>query len=162
MAIDLPKPLRIDNAYAFIDHPTRLAVYKYWGVVTPKETGAVYAWIGATLQSLPPSYARGAVFDFREVEEFEIGNTPVAKRASKEANQNADQSELSLMPVVMLVGSLRQEVKVSTSMMGAPELRKRIVRSQEGGLEFLNKWNAEHNRTFDIDESMLNHWPTLD
>lgn len=151
-----PTPLQTPNAQAFIDPVTRLVYCKYENVVTPVETNAVYDWILAGINDFHVPDFRGTIFDFREVTSFEIGNTPIAVRASSSVNTAYD---LSMYPVALVVRTLRQEVKVRTSLMGNDGARKYVAHSQDNALAFINEWNYQHRRTFDMDENLLTAWP---
>ena len=154
-----PAPLLIDGVTIFVDLERLLISYRYHGTLTIDITTAVYEWMSHGMSTwFDIKDFRGAVFDFRDVTYFEIGNTPIAIRASEEASRISD---LSVFPVALIVKTLPQEVKVRTSMMGGDGARKHISRSERQALEFINEWNNQFDRTFDLSDDMMISWPQM-
>ncbi|MEM8857395.1 MAG: hypothetical protein AAGD96_03690 [Chloroflexota bacterium] len=154
-----PPPLITENAVAFVDIKTGLVSYKYKNIVSPVETEAVYNWILSGLDWFDEDKFRGAVFDFREVKKFALGNMVLAKEKSQEVNESQN---FSIFPIGMLVANTVQEVKVRMSMMGGDIYRKHISLSPEGTLSFINAWNSANGREFDDLKDVLNVWPTFE
>ncbi|MEM9776263.1 MAG: hypothetical protein AAF902_16925 [Chloroflexota bacterium] len=154
-----PPPLITENAVAFVDVKTGLVSYKYRNIVSSDETAAVYNWILEGLDWFDEDKFRGAIFDFRDVKKFALGNMVLAKETSQELN---DSSNFSIFPISMVVANTVQEVKVRMSMMGGDIYRKHISQSPEGALDFINQWNEAHDRQFDNLKDVLQMWPTLE
>ncbi len=155
-----PKPLILPNVTIYVDLPTRLIIYEYRNVVNTEVTKAAYAWAGAGMSSwFEPDDFRASIYDFRQVSDFAIGNTPVAIRASQNINTI---TSLTTFPVALIVSNLRQEVKVRTTMMGPDGARKYIAKSPQTALEFVNEWNVQHDRQFNIPEALLHILPEFD
>ena len=154
-----PLPLVTENAIAFVDVKTGLISYKYRNIVSTVETAAVYNWILEGLDWFDEDKFRGAVFDFREVKNFALGNMIVAKEKSQEVNSSP---KFSIFPIGMVVANTMQEVKVRMSMMGGDIYRKHITHSPEGALFFINEWNQAHDRQFDHLQDVLEDWPVLE
>lgn len=157
LPLTTPNPLKLNNVTVYVDLKTRLAIYEYRNVVNIETTEAVYKWMSEGMSTwFDVADFRASIFDFRQVTHFEIGNTPVAIRASQAANEITD---LARFPVALIVSTLRQEVKVRTTMMGGDGARKYVSRSEDQALAFINEWNGQHGRTFDIDDRLLTFWP---
>ncbi len=153
---DMPLPLDTKNAKGFVDPELRLVYQSYHDIVTPDVTRVMYQWIGNGMHWFNVNAFRGSIFDFREVTQFTVGNNPVAIKSSKSINENLD---TTIYPVVMVVDSIQQEIKVRLSLMGEPAARKFICRTNETALEFINEWNKQSGRHFD--ESIdFSAWPT--
>ncbi|MEM8861616.1 MAG: hypothetical protein AAGD96_25105, partial [Chloroflexota bacterium] len=103
-----PEPLSVENATAFADLDTLLISYRYGAIIDKDVTTAVYGWMKNGMMTwFEEEDFRGAIFDFRHVKNFAVGNTPAAKQESKEANQIAD---LSIFPVALIVNNVQQEI----------------------------------------------------
>ncbi len=156
--IPIQDPIITENLVMYIDYDLRFVHYIYRNILTPVETEIVYKRMIHDIQTwFRPEDFRGGLFDFRQVESFQIGNTPIAKNNSVRANEAGN---LALLPTILLVDSLEQEVRVRASLLGAPSRRKYIAKTEQDGLTFLNEWNAQHKRQFDdVSEEMLWRWP---
>ncbi|MFK7801162.1 MAG: hypothetical protein AB8G95_06005 [Anaerolineae bacterium] len=154
-----PTPLLMENVTVFADLNTALVSYTYRNVISERETFAVYEWMKTGLSTwFKEENFRGAIFDFRDVTKFSFGTVAVAKEESSEANKIAD---LSIFPVALMVNNTRQEVKVRMSMLGGDSNRKHLARKNLEALDFINEWNLQHNRKFDIPEEKLALWPAF-
>lgn len=151
-----PAPLITDNAIAFADLNTLLIGYQYKNVINNDVTTDVYNWMINGMQTwFDEDDFRGAIFDFRNVHTFALGSSLTAKQASQKANQMTD---LSIFPVALVVKNVQQEIKVRRTMMTGDNRRKCIVYEEEQALLFINEWNRQHHREFDlpIDRLLMN------
>jgi hypothetical protein len=140
----------------------RLTMVVYRGVLSPDVTAQTYGWLISLANAAPePSStpnSRATIFDFRDVTEFVTGNLSTVQRSSKTINTTTD---LSKHAVVLLVKNLYQQQMVSVSMkVTAQEPRKRIFKTEEDALAFINRWNEQHGLTFDVAPELLTIWPT--
>ena len=85
-----------------------------------------------------------------------FGNKASA-REGVEAVRN--QSDLSDYPVAMIVNNVVQEVEVRMTMIGGDSRRKAIFYSEEQALQFINEWNRQNDRQFDLDDEFMLKWP---
>jgi len=155
-----PDPLITENAIAAADLDTLLINYQYNDIINTDVTTDVYNWMIHGMQTwFDEDDFRGAIFDFRNVKTFALGNTLTAKQASEEANQILD---LSIFPVALIVKNVQQEIKVRMTMMTGNTRRKCVVYGEDQALVFINEWNRQHKRMFDIPSEKLLHIPALD
>jgi hypothetical protein len=151
------KPLQIETSEAFYDDALRLVVVKYRGVVNSMVTAAVYGWVLELVANVPIETSRGSIYDFREATHFDNTNLRTVQRSSKKINVQVD---VSNHPVALLVSNMLQEQMVRVSMKITPqEERKRIVKSEQDALAFINDWNEKHNAKFDLTAQQLAEWP---
>ncbi|MBZ0285132.1 MAG: hypothetical protein K8L97_30645 [Anaerolineae bacterium] len=114
----------------------------YHGVLTPDVTRAVYGWMGELIAQAGGdiSLARGSVYDFRDVTDFDAHNLTSVQRQSAQVQ---DQANLQNHPVALVVDTMKQEQFVKLFMkLTAQEDRKRIVHSVEGALQFIKLFLA--------------------
>ena len=159
MALPLtpPEPLVLNNVKTAVDLDTRLTLFEYRHVLDMRATNEVYKWTAYGIATwFHTADFRASIYDFRQVEYFEIGNTPIAIRASQEVNRLTD---LSKYPIVLLVNTLKQEVRVRTTAMGGDGARKYVTRNTSDALNFINEWNHHHKRYFDLSDEIMRLWP---
>lgn len=114
----------------------------YHGILTPDVTRVVYGWLVELIQQANGdiSIARGSVYDFRDVTDFDAHNLTSVQRQSAQVQNQVD---LQNHPVALVVESMKQEQFVKLFMkLTAQEDRKRIVHSVEGGLQFIKLFLA--------------------
>lgn len=133
------EPLEIERAYAYLDEETRIIRIKYNGNLDGQTSTQVYTWLNGVVQALGIEAIAGEIFDFREVREFLPDNIMEARKKSRGMNLRNDTSS---MPVVMIVKDFYQEEILRGPMQNLPENpRKRIVRTEEEALTFIQEWN---------------------
>ncbi|MEM9775067.1 MAG: hypothetical protein AAF902_10835 [Chloroflexota bacterium] len=155
-----PDPLITENAVAFADLDTLLIGYQYNNIIDTDVTTDVYNWMIHGMRTwFNEDDFRGAIFDFRNVNTFALGNTLTAKEASEEANQVLD---LSIFPVALIVKNVQQEIKVRMTMMTGNTRRKCVVYGEDQALVFINEWNRQHNRKFDLPSENFLNGPAFD
>ncbi|RMG83052.1 MAG: hypothetical protein D6712_13670 [Chloroflexi bacterium] len=139
--------IKSEDLDAHFDSDNMLLFITYRGVLSDKQTLRVYEWfhelLTATMkEGLYPSDLRGAVFDFREVTDFRQYNLLTVMRESQKMNKTAN---FSHVPVAMVVNSLLQEELVRVALKVSPQdYRKRIVRTPQEALNFIDNWHREH------------------
>ena len=154
-----PDPLLLENVTVFADLETALVYYQYRNIVSSVETREVYQWVKHALQTwFKEDDFRGAIFDFRDVTKFSFGNTAVAKEQSREVNEISD---LSIFPISLVVTNTKQDVQVRMAMPGGDSSRKHVAYSTQDALDFINEWNLQHDRNFDLSEELMNKWPSM-
>ena len=100
---------------------------------------------------------RATIFDFRDVKSFRFGNK-ASTREGVEAVRN--QTDLSNYPIALVVNNVVQEVEVRMTLIGADSQRKGVFYTSEAALQFINEWNRQHERVFDVAEELMLAWPT--
>jgi len=154
-------PLITENSVVFADPETRLISYNYSGTITRENTVASAEWVRNLYEKVPHDKAfRGGIFDFRDVTGFEFGIAAVAQKYNREITEK---QASSLFPMVYLVSNVRHEVKIRMSLILSvgDAARKCVTYSPDHALLFINEWNLQHNRTFDIPADLLNTWPHI-
>jgi uncharacterized protein YggU (UPF0235/DUF167 family) len=97
----------------------------------------------------------GAVFDFRDVTQFDNSNLTSAQRRSEAFNSKFD---LSRIPAALIVGDSYQQRMMRISLNISPQQnRKRIVSSVEDAIKFIREFNSKNR---DADEITSNIDPT--
>ncbi|MEM8857366.1 MAG: hypothetical protein AAGD96_03545 [Chloroflexota bacterium] len=155
------EPLITENSAVFADLETRLITYYYKGLVTRENAVASAKWVSDLYKRIPHEKTfRGGIFDFREVTGFEIGIATVAQKYNREITKMQASNKF---PIVYLVGNVRQEVKVRMSLVLSvgDAARKCVTYYPEEALTFINEWNLQQNRTFDLSEETLLAFPKL-
>jgi hypothetical protein len=138
---------------AHYDTDQRILFVTYRGVLTPQVTIQFYQWLGKMIQNRPELVAEalGSIFDFRQVTEFDHRNLTSAQRQSQQVNTQVD---LSHHPVAMIVGSMLQEQILRLELKISPQqTRKRIVRSEEAALTFINRFQSVEKKPDKIRET---------
>jgi hypothetical protein len=129
-------PLELPNVHAYVDVEQQIGYVIYRGKLTQEATAQVYKWMMDLFKKYGVQIVRGGIFDFREVTEFERNNLSAVQRRSRELNTAAD---FSATPIALVVSTLIQEQMVRVGQQVTPQQdRKRIVRSVEEGLAFIN------------------------
>jgi len=160
MTFYIPPPLITKNLTAIVDEGTRLVCYKYGTEITIEDIVAVYARIKADMEAgFKEDRFRGGIMDFREVKKFPLGNTLTVNQESTKVQNVVD---LSVVPVALIVSNVQQEVKIRMTMMGSGAHRKCVVYSEQDALAFINEWNIQHDRHYDISPDLLLTYPQID
>lgn len=131
---------------AYYDPEARILHVIYRGILSPEVSARFYHWLGAAIARFPEEVnrARGSIFDFREVTQFDNANLTSAQRESKTLNQQGDFAD---HPVAMLVGNNTQEEFVRLTLMITPgQKRKRIVFSPEEALVFIDLFHRNRGK----------------
>jgi hypothetical protein len=143
-------PLKTENLHCYNDPDYRLTIVAYSGELTPAVTSQAYAWLGRAKPELL-KLIRGSIFDFRKVTIFNTGNLSTLQRKSRELNAEIKEYQI---PVAMLVANLYQEKMVYISSKISPgEDRKRIVKSVDAALAFLEEYNKKWDKHIDTNAS---------
>lgn len=139
MMDDLPR-LDTEHVSAYFDPQMGISFITYRGHLTAEVTETLYAWVRSLLPHIGPDATRGVIFDFRQVTRFHQGNLEASRKQSVTINQEADNSTHC---VALIVDNFYQEQLVSVSMNLTPgEKRKRIVRSMDEALAYIETWHA--------------------
>jgi hypothetical protein len=138
------KALESDDVSAHYDAGLMFIIYK--GTLTPQTTALAYNWMIETMQCV--DVPDGAVFDFREVKQFDNSNLSSAQRQSQTFNSKFN---ISLIPAALLVGNAYQERMTQISLNLSPQKdRKRVVWSMEDALGFIKTYNQNHPDAADV------------
>lgn len=133
-------PLEHENAVAKFDAETRLVIVTYSGELDAATTTRVYEWLADLADAQGIESLRGEIFDFRQVTEFMPDNLMAARKVSRRMNLRHDVQNL---PVAMIVKDFIQEEILRGPMQNVKEnVRKRIVRSMDDALAFIDNWHA--------------------
>lgn len=133
-------PLSTPQVRAYYDPAEHIVHVVYQSEVTPQVTKEVYSWTADLAQKVPPGTVRGAIYDFRATTQFVAANISTVQRESRTLNSKVNMSNI---PVALIVTTLMQEQMVRVGMKITPEEnRKRIVKSEEEALSFIQQWHA--------------------
>ena len=134
--------LEIEQASAYFDPESRIVRVAYSGSLGSDVTVEVYAWLDGLVKEIGVDSINGQIFDFSNVTEFQESNLQTARKASKKMNIRIDTSKI---PVALVVGTFYQEEILRGSMQISPDhVRKRIVKSEEEAMAFIEEWNMTH------------------
>ena len=134
------EPLETNFASAHYDDATRIIHIAYRGYLTSEASSEVYAWLKTVVDEAGVENIYGEIFDFRGVLEFMPDNLMDARKKARGLNLRLEQ----LFPVAMVVKDFYQEEILRGPMQNVPEnTRKRIVRTPEEALAFLDEWHAQ-------------------
>lgn len=131
---------------AYYDPESRILHVAYRGILSPEVSAQFYHWLGMAIARFPEevSRARGSVYDFREVTQFDNANLTSTQRESKTLNEQAD---FTNHPVAMLVANNIQEEFARLTLMITPgQKRKRIVYSPEEALVFIELFHRNRRK----------------
>lgn len=127
------------------DAEKRLLHVNYLNELTSEITAQVYSGIMKLLGTVGAEAIRGGIFDFRQVKRFHYGNVSTVQRSSTSLNVNYDMSHIA---VALIVDGIQQEHTVRVSMRVTPqEHRKRIVRSEEEALAFIEEFHKKRTQS---------------
>jgi hypothetical protein len=142
--------LEVEQATAYFDEGFRLIRVAYRGKLGSEVTVQVYDWIDYVVSTMGLENILGEIFDFSEVEEFLPENLQTARKTSKRMNVRLDTSQL---PVALIVKTSYQEEMLRGPMQVSPEhMRKRIVKSEEEALVFIDEWLQQHRQITILDQ----------
>jgi hypothetical protein len=122
---------------AYYDPETHILHVAYRNILSPEVSTQFYGWLLAGIMQFPNeiSQARGSVYDFRAVTQFDNASLSSTQRDSKIINQQAD---FSKHPVALLIANPIQEEYVRLTIAITPgSNRKRVVYSPEEALAFI-------------------------
>ncbi|MDQ7027160.1 MAG: hypothetical protein Q9P44_16565 [Anaerolineae bacterium] len=137
--------LKTEQIEASFDETRGLLLVKYRGKLLSVVTNQFYAWLMANMKANPEKVteARGSIYDFRDVTDFEIDNLSAPQQGSK---QLTSQSDVTGHPVALIVNDIYQEGMVKLSMqLTEQQDRKRIVKSTDEAVAFIDNWYKEHS-----------------
>lgn len=133
------------NVKIYFNQSTNIFRTVYEGELTPETTIHIYQSMSNVLDFIALKDIRGSIYDFRDVTVFHQGNLRTIQRSSQTANRDYDFSHI---PVALVVKNLLQEQMVKVAMKITPqENRKRLVRSEEAALTFIDEWHKTHQET---------------
>ncbi|MEO1291104.1 MAG: hypothetical protein AAFV93_25500, partial [Chloroflexota bacterium] len=128
--------LQMEQAHATYDTDSKIAFIKYSGVLSAKESTAVYDWLSDLVEAVGLDEIYGEVFDFRDVTEFAPDNLMQARRNSRRHNMR---NNVRGLPVSMVISSFFQEEILRGPMQNVEEnKRKAIVWSMKDAVAFLH------------------------
>jgi len=136
---------KTDSIDAYYDTEEKLLVVAYHGVLSAEITSQFYGWLVSTMKENPAlvSEARGSIYDFRGVTDFQSSNITTARKESTTVSQTVDVRD---HPVALLVETIFQERMVNSTMRLTQQLdRKRIVHSIEDAKAFIDEWHKEND-----------------
>lgn len=112
---------------------------KYQGNLSGESARMYYRWLMQHMAATIPD-VRGSIFDFREVTTIDASNTRTVGQSSTSAHRNAD---LSHIGVALIAKDHYQEqmLRITAQMTPNPHT-KRIVRSTEEALAYIEEWQA--------------------
>ncbi|MEL6269239.1 MAG: hypothetical protein AAFV33_08305 [Chloroflexota bacterium] len=138
MAIE---PLALETVSTRFDEDRAIAHITYRGVLRADASEAAYTWLNTLVENIGTERLYGEVFDFREVKAFSTDNLIDARKKSRKMNIMMNTQDF---PVAMIVANDMQEQILRGPMRIMEENpRKRIVRTMDDALAFLEAW---HNR----------------
>lgn len=142
--------LDTEQASTYYDDARRLIWVAYRGKLGADVTVLVYDWIDTVVSSVGVENIMGEIFDFRGVQEFLPENLQTARKTSKRMNVRLDTSQI---PVALVVGNAYQEEMLRGPMQVSPDhARKRIVKSEDEALQFINEWLQTHRQMSLLDQ----------
>lgn len=133
------EPLETTNASARFDETSGIVYVTYRGYLNSEASSLVYGWLKKLVDEIGEERIYGEIFDFRNVLEFMPDNLMDARKKARGLNLRMER----LFPVAMVVKDFYQEEILRGPMQNVPEnTRKRIVRTIEEGLAFLEEWHT--------------------
>lgn len=137
--------LKTDEIDARYDATEKLLIVVYQGVLSPEVTSQFYGWLINLMKENPAlvAEARGSIYDFRQVTDFQSKNITTARRESSSVTQTADVRD---HPVALVVESKLQERMVESTMRITQQTdRKRVVHTIEEAKAFIDDWHQEND-----------------
>lgn len=137
-------PLDNENVHATYDEEAKLLLVTYKGILSPQVTNEFYSWVFALMKEQPTLIfeARGTIFDFTQVKDFENSNISAARKQSQ--NVSSQQAEAKNHPVALLVKTALQERMVAVTLKLTPQNdRKKIVYSMEDAKDYIAAWHKK-------------------
>jgi hypothetical protein len=145
------------NILCRYDPLTRIMHIRYNETSLPEDAINGYAWALRIFDVVDVNTIRGSIFDFRRITMFHLSTLNTTRTQSIRMNRSVD---LSSHPVALLIKTIYQEKMLGISKAVTPgEDRKRIVRSEDEAVKFLNAWNNKLGRKFDITPELMNAYP---
>lgn len=133
---------RVDAAdfTAYFDESNQLAYMRFCGKLSADTAVRLYQWIEALVETIGVANIRGAVVDPRAVSLFQ-GH--ILNSLTKESRRVNSKHNLMHVPTVYIVKGLVQE-NIGRSAMNTRPSHRRVVRSDEQALQFINEWHDKH------------------
>ncbi len=132
------QPLHTESLHCYVDEAQHILYIVYQGVVTAETTAQAYGWMMRHATPEIIAWLRGALFDFRKVTRFAVGNLSAVQKKSREINT----TQRIETPIAMVVQQVHQEQMVYIGMKVSPnETNKRMVRTVEEATAFFNEYN---------------------
>lgn len=146
--LQLP-PLNEPNVKGYYDYENQVAIVEYGKLLSPEVTQTVYAWMAQAVKFALENrvLAKGAIFDFSQVESFYPGNISTAKTESKGIRSDeAIAQAVARIPIALVAADDHQRMMVGISMKqskrdtGTENPYVRLVKSREEALAFINNF----------------------
>jgi hypothetical protein len=135
------KRLDQKNIKADYDEKQSIAYITYSGELSASDSDAAYAWLNQLIEIISTKSLYGEVFDFRGVKSFSTENLIDARKNSRKMNIMINTQDF---PVAMIVANDMQEQILRGPMRVMEENpRKRIVKTTDDALAFLNEWHSQ-------------------
>lgn len=133
------------NVSAYFDADQAVAFVTYRGNIGADESRTAYQWLTQLIDTLGENAIRGEVFDFSKVRMFTTDNLLEARRHSRRLNLALTEHAF---PVAMIISTAMHEEILRGPMQVVPEnTRKRIVRSDEEAIAFIDLWHEQSTAT---------------
>jgi hypothetical protein len=131
--------LKTKHIHALFDPEQHLIRVKYYGELTADVPAQFYAWLEKLVNVVDVKTIYGGLFDFRQVTKFHTQNLSTTRKNSRNINQKVDMGHL---PIAFITETLYQTemARILIQLVPQPE-RRRIVKSEEDGLQFIHNWN---------------------
>ncbi|MEM9777944.1 MAG: hypothetical protein AAF902_25430 [Chloroflexota bacterium] len=158
---DVEQPLKYNY---FIDDDTQLIVFQYPEILSNESVdawgdwmikGPVFPWFVAG------NIARGVVFDYTSTRKIEAGALSNMVKVNLKVREKGEINQVAFgkIPNTHIVKVTRIESSIRLWLMGVQVKGRYISRSYQEALEQINQFNFETNRTFDIPDELMTHWP---
>ena len=139
-----PISIETEQFSAEYDNQNQLLLVAYHGVLTPAVTKEFYTWLMQSMTDYPDHVqnARGSIYNFCSVTDFDNSNLTTASNQSKQLNHIND---LKNHPVALIVKDKLQQQILNVSMKLTPhDKRVRVVWTMNEAVEHINAFNKHH------------------
>ena len=144
LSMPLPR-LTTPQVTAYYEEDTNIARIYYRGEMSPEVIIEVYDWMKSLAPYVPIQDVRGGIYDFRAVTGFRTASFRTAQSQSQKFNAASD---LSHIPVALLISTFSQEQMVRVAMQVTPqEHRKAVVRTEAEARAFIDMWHEQSAAT---------------
>ncbi|MEM9777150.1 MAG: hypothetical protein AAF902_21400 [Chloroflexota bacterium] len=148
----------------FIDDETHLVIFQFPEVLSNESVeawgdwminGPVFPWFMAG------NIARGVVFDYTSTSKIEAGALSNMVKVNLKVREKGEINQVAFgkIPNTHIVKVTRIESSIRLWLMGVQVKGRYISRNYQEALEQINQFNFETNRTFDIPDELMTHWP---
>lgn len=137
--------LKTDEIDAHYDTEEKLLIVAYTGILSADVTSQFYSWLVSTMKENPTlvGEARGSIYDFRGVTDFQSSNITTTRKQSTTVNQSVDIRD---HPVALVVETILQERMIASTMRLTQQTdRKKIVYSIEDAKAFIEAWHKDND-----------------